>query len=132
MTNLRELRKAPSSTFSIGIPSDRDNDEFLSDVDPSSDDETTSKLPRRLTLHELDPSEKGDRSLDGSVRFYGSSSSWALVDVTRQLRMLHFAREDGDDADLESRAVRPGYEKIARREEFWKAPPVSSLPSSHR
>jgi hypothetical protein len=122
-------------TFSAGIQSDRDFDEFPSDDDPSSEDEATSKfskIARRLTLHELDPLEKGDRSLDSHVRFHGSSSSWALVDITRQLKMLHLAGGGGNVADSEARTSPAGHQKVMRREEFWKAPPVSSLPLSQR
>ncbi|KAA1473897.1 hypothetical protein DENSPDRAFT_931268 [Dentipellis sp. KUC8613] len=105
--------------------------EHVSDEQVSEDEDVfeihLSKSMKRLRLHELEPDEKGDRSLDAQVRFHGSSSPFRLAAATRQLKLnrMNELKSEGASPVDEARDQRPGHqvaESSSLREYFWRSP----------
>lgn len=132
-----KLRKARSAVALNRASDDEEYDEYDSEdyVSSDTDDDPLSlrtdfaKTTKRLTLYGLDADAKGDRSLETQTRYYGNSSSFRLISATRVLKMMHMNDMQGDNGQkidpqtAKRRAIENGF---LRREEFWKAPPVSS------
>lgn len=135
MSRLRKTRSAAAiNNVSQDVDFDSDPSEDYASSD-SEDDPLSLKtdfttVAKRLTLHGLDSITKGDYSLETQTRYYGRSSSYHLVSTTRELRKMHINDMIGDNEDklnAETARRRIIERGSLRREEFWKAPPVSSL-----
>lgn len=135
---MSRLRKTRSAAAINNVSHDVDFDSDLSEDYPSSDSDndplslTTdfTTVAKRLTLHGLDSVTKGDHSFETQTRYYGRSSSYHLVSTTRELKKMHINDMIGDSedkTDAETARTRLIERGSLRREEFWKAPPVSSL-----
>lgn len=131
--SFHKLRKARSAAalndvFDVGEYDSGASEDYTSedsDDDPLSLPTDFTGATKRLTLHGLDSASKIDRSLETQTRYYGNSSSFGLVSATRELKKMHIdhmINDTGDNEALQRRLIEAG---TLRREEFWKAPPVS-------
>ncbi|KAI0058085.1 hypothetical protein BV25DRAFT_1811483 [Artomyces pyxidatus] len=104
------------------------SDEYSSDEEDEIAQHLTKNM-KRLNILELDPGDKGNRLLDSSVRFHGSSSAFRLVNATRELQTQHLletaaVEDDPSPGDLNGFPDVPmeGLDLHSRRGEYWQAP----------
>ncbi|KAI0047765.1 hypothetical protein FA95DRAFT_1492043 [Auriscalpium vulgare] len=133
VTPIPRDRISSRASLSQEFASDAEQDNWPSDDYLSSDEEEPlATTMKRLTLLEMDPQIKANRMLDNSVRFHGSSSSFKLVTVTRELKMKHLLEMIGVEDDSIMQDVAPPVPNVSegpdvpdvdnRREEYWTAP----------
>ena len=85
---------------------------------------------KRLTLRGLEPTEGSPKqhTLDNQLRFHGKSSSFKLINATREFMQLHMVESSSEGRQSNSPAdIQLPIPTTNKREEFWRIPRVGCI-----